>query len=277
MKCPGRVCAALAAGSGGSGRCLVSCLPRFPLPAPRVLRCVWRTPRPGVPYPRSLVRHSMRSVRSAGSVRLPSRFSPRVLCVCVRSRSSGFRAPPLPPLVGVARVASAVPVLGAGRFHAVRAPPRGGGGGPVPFPPYLAWGCVFLAGWVCASRAFQRQGGGLGGWGAARAPFPPGRRASGAGNCLASVRPSAFLGQATQRVSLASLWPWRAWPPYSSGSCSLAVSGRGPCGALVCWRGFTCPSWLLREQAAAAWGRALLRRARATGQAGPCPWGTPGS
>ena len=46
--------------------------------------------RPGVPYPRSLVRHSMRSVRSACSVRLPFWYSPRALCVCVRSRSRGF-------------------------------------------------------------------------------------------------------------------------------------------------------------------------------------------
>ena len=43
--------------------------------------------------------------------------------------------------------------------------------------------------------------------------------ASGVGGPLASFRPSAFPGQATRRVSLASLWSWRAWPPYRSGSC----------------------------------------------------------
>ena len=77
------------------------------------------------------------------------------LCVCVRSRSRGVRAPS-PPRVGVARTPRAVPVLGAGR-----AVPRGpcpsacpasvpcsvwlalGGGGPVPFPPT----------WVGASRS----------------------------------------------------------------------------------------------------------------------------
>ena len=62
----------------------------------------------------------------------------------------------------------------------------------------------------------------------------------GAGGCPTSVPPSAFLGQATKRVSLASLWSWRAWPPYFSGSCSRVVSGRGPCGVLVRWRGFPC-------------------------------------
>ena len=51
---------------------------------------------PGVPYPRSLVRHFMRSVRSAGSVRLPFWYSPRALCMFVRSRSRRVR-PPLSP------------------------------------------------------------------------------------------------------------------------------------------------------------------------------------
>ena len=49
--------------------CFVS--PVSPIP-PRVSRAACGGPsRPGVPYPRSLVRHSTRSVRSACSVRLP--------------------------------------------------------------------------------------------------------------------------------------------------------------------------------------------------------------
>ena len=52
------------------------------------------------------------------------------------------------------------------------------------------------------------------------------------------------------RVSLALLWPWRAWPPYRSGSCLLAVPGHGPCGVLVPWRGFACQSRFPREQTA---------------------------
>ena len=78
--------------------CRVSPVSPFP---PRASRAVCGGPsRPCVPCPRSLVRDSMRSVRSAGSVRLPFWYSPRVLSVCVRWRSHGVRAPPpLPWLV----------------------------------------------------------------------------------------------------------------------------------------------------------------------------------
>ena len=123
--------------------------------------------RPGVPYPPSLVRHSMRSVQYAGSVRLPFWFSPRVPCVCVRLCSRGVRAPPPPPLVGLAHAPRAVPVLGAGRAVSCSPCPSacpspvpcsvwfvlGGGGSPVSFPPYLAWGCVLPDGRVCSSGA----------------------------------------------------------------------------------------------------------------------------
>ena len=74
VQCPVCVCAALAAGSGGvrAGTwCCVSLVSPFP---PRVFRAACGGPSPpGVPYPRSLVRHSMRSVRSArsGPVALP--------------------------------------------------------------------------------------------------------------------------------------------------------------------------------------------------------------
>ena len=51
VQCPVRVCAALAAGSWGSGRYLVLCLSCFPLPDPRVPRCVWRAVQSGSPLP----------------------------------------------------------------------------------------------------------------------------------------------------------------------------------------------------------------------------------
>ena len=51
VQCPVCVFPALAAGSGGSGRYLVLCLSRFPLPAPRVPRCVWRAVPSGCPLP----------------------------------------------------------------------------------------------------------------------------------------------------------------------------------------------------------------------------------
>ena len=124
--------------------------------------CGWPS-RPGVPYPRSLVRHSMRSVRSAGSVRLPFWYSPRTLCVCVRSRSRGVRAPaPLPGIVWRAHLARSRCWALVGPFNAVRAPPRvlprsrapfvllRGGGRPGPVSPYLAWGCALPVGGVRA-------------------------------------------------------------------------------------------------------------------------------
>ena len=48
--------------------------------------------RLGVASPRLPVRLSMRSVRSAGSVRSPFRSATPALCVCVRLRSRGVRA-----------------------------------------------------------------------------------------------------------------------------------------------------------------------------------------
>ena len=126
----------------------------------------------------------------------------------------------------------------------------GGGGRPGPFFPLPGLG-------LCAScgaglRVWGVPTPGSGGGGGLRAVLPDGAagEASGAGDRLTSVRPSAFPGQATKRVSLALLWPWRAWRPYRCGSCSLAGPGRGPCGVLVRWRGFVCPSRFPRDEAA---------------------------
>ena len=108
-----RLCVRGARGRFGGVRAGTWCCgsPSSPFP-PRVFRAACGGPsRPGVPYPRSLVRHSMRSVRSARSVRLPFWWSPRVLFVCVRSRSRGVRS----PLGGVACASRVVAALGAGR------------------------------------------------------------------------------------------------------------------------------------------------------------------
>ena len=151
VQCHVCVCAALAAGSGGSGRYLASCLSRFPLPAPRVPRCVWRAVLSGCPLP-SLAGtplHAVCAFRALGPVALPvvPACPPRVCALALS------RCPPPPP-GGVACASRVVPALGAGR-----AVPRGpcpsacpapvpctvwrawGRSGPVPFPPYLAWGC----------------------------------------------------------------------------------------------------------------------------------------
>ena len=309
VQCPVRVCAARTAGSGGSGRYLVLCLSRFPLPAPRVPRRVWRAVPSGCPLP-SLAGTPFHAVCAFRELVLVALL---VVPACpLRMCALALPRRPLPPLplAGVACAPRAVPALGTGRAvprgpcpSACPAPvpcsvwrPWGGGrsgpgsplfglglwgwqkgvpgggafhcgegrlgsgapppptarplgglsgsaihvlwaracgcGGPTlsPWParpvgaacrggvegpsPYLAWGCAPPVGRV---RVVRVPGGGLGRGGeAACAPCPPFVRPGGAcraGGRSASFRPSAFPGQATKRVSLASFCPWGAWPP----------------------------------------------------------------
>ena len=235
VQCPGRVCAAFAAGSGGSARCLVSCLPRFPLLAPRVLRCVWQAVPSGCPLPSlsGTPFHAVCAFDGLGPVCLLV-FPACPLCVCALALPRRPRPPPPPPLVGVARAPHTVPALGAGRAvprgpcpSTCPAPvPRsvwfvffGRGGGPVPFPRYLARGCVLPVGWVCASGAFQRRGVGLGG-GAACAPVP------------SNVRPGGPVGRAValpRSVPLPSLGRQQSGCPWRR----FGHGGRGPHTALV--------------------------------------------
>ena len=103
---------------GGSGRYLVLCLSCFPLPAPRVPRCVWRAVPSGCPLP-SLAGtpfHAVCAFRALGPVALPVvPACPFRVCALALSR-----CPLPPPLGGVARASRVVPALGAGR-----AVPRG--------------------------------------------------------------------------------------------------------------------------------------------------------
>ena len=92
----------------------------------------------------------------------------------------------LPTRVGMARARRVVPVQGAGRaVPRIRAPPRVlprsralscllGGGGPVPFPPCLACGCVPPFGRARASRGVLAPGGRGGGGGGLCAVLPRG-------------------------------------------------------------------------------------------------------
>ena len=103
---------------GGSGRYLVSCLSRFPLPAPRVPRCVWRAVPSGCPLP-SLAGtpfHAVSVFRELGPVALLV-VPACPLRVCALELP---RRPLPPPLDGVVCAPRAVPALGAGR-----AVPRG--------------------------------------------------------------------------------------------------------------------------------------------------------
>ena len=150
MQCPVRLCAALAAGLGGSVRYLVFCLSRFPLPAPRVPRCLWRAVPSGCPLPplAGTPFNAVCAFRELGPVAL------LVVPACpLRACALALpRRPPPPPVGGVACAPRAVPALGAGRAHPLGPCPSAcpapvpcsvwrawGGGSPVPVPPYLAW------------------------------------------------------------------------------------------------------------------------------------------
>ena len=144
----------------------------------------------------------MRSVRSAGSVWLPFWFSARVLCVRVRSRSRGIRAPPpLPRLVWRAHFARPWCWALVGPFHSVHAPPRFlprsrapfglfcflflclfpslGGGAPGPVSPLPGLGLCAPRGVGLRVRGVSALGGGLEWRGAACVPFPRSVRLGG--------------------------------------------------------------------------------------------------
>ena len=179
VQCPVRVCAALAAGSGGSGRYLVLCLPRFHLPAPRVPRCVWRVVLSGcpLPSPAGTPFHAVCAFRELGPVALLV-VPACLLCVCALALPRCPLPPPPPPLGGVARPPRAVLALGAGR-----AVPHGpcpsacpapvpcsvwralGGGQPGPVSPLPGLGLCSPRGVGLRARGVPVPGGWVGGGG----------------------------------------------------------------------------------------------------------------
>ena len=124
---------------GGWGRCRVLCLPRFPLPAPRFLRCVWRavlsgcrlSSLAGTPFHAVCVFHVLGPVAFLVFPACP-------LCVCALALSRRPRPPPS-PRVGVACAPRAVPVLGAGRAVPLGLCPSACRAS-VPCSIWLAWG-----------------------------------------------------------------------------------------------------------------------------------------
>ena len=345
VKCPVRVCVALAAGSGGLGRYLVLCLSRFPLPAPRVPRCVWQAVPSAYPLP-SLAGTPFHAV-CAFSVLGPVALLVVPACplrVCELALS---RRPLPPPLGGVACPPRAVPALGAGgavprgpcpsacpalvpcsvwrawggavrswfpptwlgvvrvaeggprrgclpllrgasgvrRSPSPDCPPTGGAVG-VRYPRAVGaavrvWGpysvllvCTPCGGCVTrgASVAFVRWGAGWGGGGGRRAPRlcswggPVGR-----GSALPRSVPLPSLGRQQSGCHWRrSVYGGRG-PPYHSGSCLPAFTGRDLRGVLARWRGLACSPRFLREPAAVVGGRAALWLLPRTGGGGTIP------
>ena len=122
---------------GGPGRYLALCLPRFPLPAPRVPRCVWRAVPSGcpLPSPAGTPFHAVCAFRALGPVALP------VVPACpYRVCALALSGCPLPPpLGGVACASRVVPALGAGRA-VPRGPCPSACPAPVPCSVWRAWG-----------------------------------------------------------------------------------------------------------------------------------------
>ena len=179
VQCPVCVCAALAAGSRGSGRYLVLCLSRFPPPVRRVPRCVWRAVLSGCPLPSLAGKpfHAVCAFRALGPVAL------LVVPACpLRVCALALPRRPLPPLLGgVACAPRAVPALGAGTA-VPRGPCPSACPAPVPCSVWCAWrGAVrsrFPPTWLgVAGAAVGRPPGGVpstvarGGWGQAL-PLP---------------------------------------------------------------------------------------------------------
>ena len=273
------MCVALAAGSGGSGRYLELCLSRFPLPAPRVPRCVWRAVLSGCPLPllAGTPFHAVCAFRALGPVAL------LVVPACpFRGCALALPRRPLPPpLGGVACAPRMVPALGAGR--AVPRAPRVltqslarsgvlGGGGPVLVPPYLAWGC---GGGGRASPGGVPSTVARGVWGQAL-PLPrlPAHWAGCRGpRSTCCGRGHAGLGALLCPLGLHALWGLRA----AGRVRGVCVPGGGLGGGGVrrtprlCGRGGACR----------AGGRsASLRPSASPGQASKrvslalcCPWG----
>ena len=230
VQCPVCVCAALAAGSGGSGRYLVLCLSRFPLPTPRVPRCVWRAVPSGCPLP-SLAGtpfHAVCAFRALGPVALlvvPA--CPFRVCALALSR-----CPLPPPLGGVACAPRVVAALGAGRA-VPRGPCPSACPAPVPCSVWRVWGGAvrsrFPPTWlgVVGVAAGRPRGGCLlplrGASGVMRSPSP---------NCPPTGR---AVGVRNPRVVRAGVRVWGLCSVPSAGTPCGGCAPRGGSVAFMCW------------------------------------------
>ena len=225
VQCPVRVCAALAASSGGLGPVHGVASPPFPPSCPAC---------PALCVAGRHVRVSLTLARwyafSRGLCVPPARSgcpsgSPRVPFVCVCARAPPASAFPPPWVVWRAHLARSRCWALVGPFHVVRAPlrvlPRSlapfgvlGGGRPGPGSPLPGLG-LCAPRWVgLRIRGVPVPGGGVGVGGAARAPRPP------------FVRPGGPVGRG---VALRCSVPLPSLGRQQSG-CHWRCSGHGGCG-----------------------------------------------
>ena len=219
---------------GGSGRYLVLCPPFFPLPTPRVPRCVWRAVPSGCPLS-SLAGtpfHAVCAFRALGPG-CPS-GGPRVSFSCVCARALAVSAPRW--VVWRAHLAWSRHWALVGPFHVVRAPPRvllrsrapsgvlGGGRSGPGFPP--TWlGVVGAAAGRPRGGAFDRCVGRSG----SCAPLPPTARPlcglSGSALWACGCGGPALFLRGGREVST---WCPGAGPPVSH--VEPDAHGASPCG-----------------------------------------------
>ena len=124
------------------------------------------------------------------------------------------------------------------------------------------------------SVAFVCWRAGWGGGGAARAPCPPFVRPGGPvrrGRALPRSVPLPSLGRQQSGCHWHRSVHGGRGPPYHSGSCSPAFTGRDLCGVLARWRGLACSPRFLWEPAAGAGGGPRSGSSLGRGEGGPSP------
>ena len=240
---------------GGWGRCLVLCLPRFPLPAPRFLRlCV-----AGRPVRVSLILARWYAIPCGLCVPrarsgCPCVF-PRVsfVFVCARALAASAPPPPLPGFVWRAHLARSRCWALVGPFHSVRAPPRVL---PRPRAPF-----GLLGGGAARSR-FPLPGLGL------RAPRGVGagvgtrHQPHSARSCELALRAVGAARGRPGGAPLAWVWGVRGRALSHPRPLALWACGRGPlptgcgCGGVRAWGPVTNPTArALANWLCALWGR----------------------
>ena len=199
---------------------------------------------------------------------------------CCEGRLGSGAPPPLTarPLGGLLGSATHVlwaqacgcggPTLSPWPARPVGAACRGGGGGP---SPYLAWGCWPPVGRV---RGVCVLGGGLGGRGrpVRRAPRLCGRGGPvGRGVALPRSVPLPSLGRQQSGCHWRRSVHGGRGPPYHSGSCTPAFTGRDLCGVLARWRGLACPCGFCGSRRLGRGGGPRSNSSLGRGEGGPSP------